>query len=287
MKLLRSKVRATARNWAIDTFWMWGELIRKNSEAFERPRVHIPYFHDVPPNEKHAFRKFVSVLSEQHTFISYSEAIERIVHGPIDKPYIAFSFDDGFASNEWTSRVLEEFGTTGCFFIPPGFIDSTLSTADAMKAFGFAAGTYEPPMTWSELENMKTRGHEIGNHTLNHKTLSQLSSQQATDEIEVGAERIRDVLGDCSQFAWPRCRFKHFNRTAAHAVFNAGHNSIASAERGAHVAPLNSDARLLCVRRDHEMTSWPLHHRMYFIASSSQRATPETNFWPQGWNHPS
>ncbi len=269
---------------ALDALSTWRSVSGRDREAFERPRVYFPYLHDVPEDEENAFRAFVEMLSDSHTFLSYSDAIDRVLNGPIDKPYVAFSFDDGFASNIAASRILEEYGATGCFFVPPGFIDSKLPTADAMREFGFSPGTCEEPMTWSDLEDMKSRGHEIGNHTLNHRTLSSISEEQASDEISRGADRIRGVLGECRHFAWPRGQFKHMTDIAARTVFETGHDSCASAERGAHVQPLHSDPQLLCVRRDHIMTSWPLRHDKYFIGRASETASGQSNAWPHGWS---
>lgn len=280
---LKTRVRGGARQVALDTLSVWHSIGGKDREAFQQPRVYFPYLHDVPKHEEGAFRAFVEMLAQNHTFLSYGDAIERVLGGPIDKPYVAFSFDDGFASNVAASRILEEYGATGCFFVPPGFIDSKLSTAAAMKEFGFAEGTCEDAMTWSDLENLKSRGHEIGNHTLNHRTLSTISEHQAVDEISLGADRIREILGECRHFAWPRGRFKHMTELAVRTVFDAGHDSCASAERGAHVRPVDDDAGLLCVRRDHIMTSWPLRHSKYFVGKAARTVTGQSNEWPEDW----
>lgn len=284
MNNIKTRVRAGARSLALDTLSTWRSLSGKNAETLKRPRVYFPYLHDVPRHEEGAFGDFVSLLSDSHTFVSYSEAVDRVVNGPIDKPYVAFSFDDGFASNVSVARILEEHGTTGCFFIPPGFIDSRLPTIEAMKEFGFAEGTCEASMTWIDLEGMKARGHEIGNHTMNHRTLSAISDHEMADEISYGAERIREVLGECHHFAWPRGRFSHFSAAAARTVFETGHDSCASAERGSHIEPLDGDARLLCVRRDHIMTSWPLRHSKYFVGQGSEKGSALLNHWPNGWS---
>ncbi len=88
----------------------------------EAPRVHLPYLHTVPPHEEDSFRRLLTELRRDHTFISYSEAVERILTGDVDRPYLAFSFDDGFESNVRTARILEEFDTVGCFFVATRFI---------------------------------------------------------------------------------------------------------------------------------------------------------------------
>ena len=252
--------------------------------ALSSPRVHFPYFHAVPPREEGSFRRYIEALQIDHTFISYTDGVERVLRGPIDKPYVALSFDDGFLSNVRAAEILEDYGISGCFFIPPGFIETSLSVAEAMDHFGFSAGIDEPAMSWADLERMKSAGHEIGNHTFAHPTISSMAPQQAVDEINRAAERIRSVLGSCRHFAWPRGRFFHFTDAAARAVFDAGHLSCASAERGAHVQIHGHDPRSLCLRRDHQMTSWPTRHNRHFLARSSEQRIDCVERLARGWN---
>lgn len=256
-----------------------------DDRAMSRPRVSFPYLHAVSPSEEATFRSFMAALAEHHTFLSYDDAVQRVLHGPIDKPYVALSFDDGFASNLRTSQILDEFGAPGCFFVPTGFIGTARTVQESRAFYGFSEGVDERALTWAELEEMRERGHAVENHSVNHPVISGLSDQQATDEVHLAAEELRRRLGDCRHFAWPRGRFFHFSPLAARAVFDAGHVSCSSAERGAHVRVRPGDPRGLCLRRDHEMTSWPLAHALYFLARSSDRAAadPAADGWPEGW----
>src|SRR5699024_10627287 len=100
---LKARACAIARHGALDVLAFRDRLRSRNEPAWTRPRVHLPYLHAVPPEEEDTFRDLVREIGRTHTFISYSEAVERIKHGPIDKPYVAFSFDDGFKSNVRTA----------------------------------------------------------------------------------------------------------------------------------------------------------------------------------------
>lgn len=282
MSSVKARARAVARHGALDVLSAQYRLQSIQEEAYATPRVHFPYLHAVPRDEEAAFRSFVAKLAETHTFISYSEAVERVKHGPIDKPYIAFSFDDGFKSNVRAAAILEKFDARGMFFVPPAFI-GTPTVAQARDFFGFSEGVDEPAMAWDDLETLLDRGHEIGNHTLGHKVLSWVDADTMQEEIHEGARQLRSRLGSIIHFAWPRGRFFHFTDDAARAVFQAGHTSCASAERGAHTSPHHGQDELLCLRRDHIMTDWPLRHSMYFIARSSRKAGPANNVWPEGW----
>lgn len=278
------RARAVARHVLLDGLSVRRHLLGRDTQALARPRVHFPYLHAVPRHEELAFRAFVEALAERHTFITYDEAVHRVLHGPIDRPYVALSFDDGFVSNVRVAKILEEYGVRGCFFVPTGFIGSTLTPSKASVLYGFSSGIEERAMTWGEVEQIKDGGHAVENHSVNHPVISAISEQQAVDEIYGAAETLRTRLGECKHFAWPRGRFSHFTASAARAVFASGHLSCASAERGSHTTVHEGDIETLCLRRDHEMTDWPLRHAMYFVARSSDRAAADgSDGWPAAW----
>jgi peptidoglycan/xylan/chitin deacetylase (PgdA/CDA1 family) len=237
----------------------------------------------VPRHEEEDFRALIADLARDHELIGYSRAVNLIRHGPIERPTVALSFDDGFASNIRAAAILEEFGATGMFFVPPGFIGTP--TVRQAQAFYGSAVVNEPAMTWKDLEQLKERGHEIGNHTWGHRALTLISNEEMRDEIGRGADELRKRLGECDHFAWPLGRFAHFTAVAARTVFATGHSSCASAERGAH-SVANADApELLCLRRDHIMTEWPLRHCRYFIGRAGLR-NDTYGRWPDGWDVP-
>ena len=276
------RLRAVARHGALDALAATWKMRGRTDKALSTPRVHFPYLHAVPPQEEDDFRRLLRDLAHTHTFVSYSEAVDKTLSGQIDKPYVAFSFDDGFASNVRTAAILEEFGAVGCFFVATGFI-GVPTLPEARDFFGYSGGIDEHAMTWTDLENLKGRGHEIGNHTYSHRQISAITPDQAVEQIGRGAEMLRERLGGIEHFAWPFGRFSHFTAEAAAEVFAQGHVSCASAERGSHsggVTPPES----LCIRRDHVMTSWPLRHSRYFLASSALGSRAQG--WPEGWEVP-
>lgn len=280
---LKKRARAVARHAVLDGLSARDRWTHQLDVGLARPRVALPYLHAVPREEEGDLRRFVAALARDHEFIGYSEAVRRVRDGDIDRPYVSFSFDDGFASNVRAARILEEFGAPGMFFVPTGFV-GTKTLAEARSFFGFIEGCDEPAMTWDDLERLKERGHEIGNHTHTHRILASLSAQERADEVGRAAEILHSRLGASDHFAWPYGRFFHFSDDAARAVFDTDHASCASAERGAHVVPPPGGERALCVRRDHIMTEWPLRHCTYFLARSGRVASSVSNQWPENWH---
>lgn len=274
---LSQRVRQFARHTALDAL-----ALAAGEAALSRPRVHILYLHHVLADEEASFRALLAELRRSHEFISYSEAVRRIRSGAIDKPALAFSFDDGLRNCLRAAAILEEFGATACFFVCTSMAEPR--TYDEQRVFSeveldLPAAEF---LSWGEMEELLRRGHEIGNHSSRHKTLAELSDEQLAGDVGESLRQLRARLGNVEHFAWPRGRFFHFSARAAAAVFNAGHTSCASAERGCHVAAAPVE-HALCLRRDQVVAAWPRRHVRYFLVQASRNASPSNNAWPEGW----
>jgi peptidoglycan/xylan/chitin deacetylase (PgdA/CDA1 family) len=279
--IARPTARGIVRGLSLDALSRAGELTGRTERALARPRVHFIYLHHIFDDEVEAFRKLLASLTKTMTPISYSAAIERCLNGPIDKPYVAFSFDDGMKNCVAAARVLEEFGATACFFICPRIIAEKVDDERVRQWVRFAhARLHLPPtefMTWDDLDGLRSRGHEIGNHTADHLRLSEVADPR--EQIEHGLATLRLRYSNVKHFAWPYGNFASMNDAAREAVFATGHASCASGVRGAHVEPA-SDATKLCVRRDHIIAAWSLRHVRYLLAKSASAATAADNEWP-------
>lgn len=246
-----------------------------------RPRVHFLYFHAVPPPSLSGFRSLVRTLSRNADFASHSDAVNALLTGQkLHKPVVSFSFDDGFVSNVAAAHVLEHYGAVGMFFVPTAFI-GTPDVGSARAFFGMTAGVDEPAMTWGQIEGLRARGHEIGNHTVNHRVLSDLSDDEAAEEVGAARDELVQRLGTCEHFAWPRGLFHHTTEKVSRHAFALGHASIASAVRGSH-RPGRRPVSHLCLRRDHVMSEWPLRHNLHFVARAARHAG--RGDWPEEWS---
>lgn len=248
--------------------------------GLKRSRIHFLSFHHVFEDEEMAFRRLVHTLSEHHTFIGYSEAVDRVLQGAIDQPYITFSFDDGFENCLRGVRVLDEFGARSCVFP----IGSMVEVKDYQEIRAFCQHKLHVPpiefLDWRDLHSIAERGHEVGVHTLTHPNLARLSPAELRYEIHVAAELLRARLGRAKHFAWPYGKFSRFSPLAARLVFQSGFISCASSERGAHT---RASGLGFCVRRDHVIASWPVAHTLLLLAKSSWTASPRSGEWPEGW----
>lgn len=246
-------------------------------------RIQFIYLHHVFEDEVAGFRRLLRLLSRSHSLISYSEAVERLYRGELDRPYVCVSFDDGLKNCLRAAQVMDEFGVSGCFFICP----SIIGERDQRKLKEFCVRKLALPatemLTWDDVETLIKTGHEIGSHTMSHPVLSRIPRESAQQEIGRSYETLTRRLGAVRHFAWPEGRFFHFNPAAARDVFDAGFQSCASAERGCHVTRPELNPSSLCIRRDYIAARWPLSHAAYFLASNSRTASVKSNRWPEGW----
>ena len=279
--IARPTARGIARSTALSALSSVHQVTGQIDRALARPRVHFVYLHHVFQDEIEPFRKLLASLTKTMTPIAYSDAVDRCVKGPIEKPYIAFSFDDGMKNCLDAARVLEEFGSTACLFVCPSVIATTVDDQRVRQWVTFARDRLHLPpiefMSWADLDELRSRGHEIGNHTLDHLRLSDVADPR--EQIERGLATLRLRYGDVKQFAWPYGSFAAMTGAARDAVIATGHASCASGVRGAHVEP-SSDTTKLCIRRDHVIAAWPLRQVRYLLAKSAARATAKDNEWP-------
>ena len=273
--------RDLARKIALDILSWQYQMSGKMGNALKANRVQFLYFHHVFQDEEDAFRGLIAKIALSHQFIGYSEAVNRILKKEFDRPYIAVSFDDGIKNCLQASRIMDEYGVKGCFFVCPPI----LGERNEVKLAAFSKQLEMPPLDyldWDDVGDLLKRGHEVGGHTVTHANLANASSAQLSDEIGGSYEMLKRKNSDIVHFAWPFGRFSHFSPTAAKAVFDCGYKSCASAERGCHVAGVE-DARRLCIRRDSTIASWPVKHVNYFMAKNLERAAGGSETWPDGW----
>jgi peptidoglycan/xylan/chitin deacetylase (PgdA/CDA1 family) len=274
-------LRRKGRNLVLDALSLTNTL-EKNKKVLETPRVQFLYFHHIFKDEVANFEKLVRFLAKGHTFITHSEAVRRIAENDIDRPYIAWSSDDGIWNNMLAADILNKYGASCCFYVNPFSIGLT----DDVEVKRFCKERLDMPpvnfLSWNDLTALQKKGHEIGNHTYDHSMVSQLS----LDEFALNFNKAQDVLtANCDKivhFAYTYGKFEHFNKAAYDFVFEQGYDSCTSAVRGCHINGLNELSKnKLFLRRDQIIGNWPLEHITYFMIQSAANARFSTNYLPE------
>ncbi len=257
------------------------DKLKGAEKALNRPRVHFLYFHHVFEDEEKNLDLLLKKMSKFHSFISYSEGVERILNGRVDKPYLVLSSDDGFKNNLRAAEILNKYGAKACFFINPSVIehnDFESSRRFCRKVLNFPPVEF---LDWDDVETLQKMGHEIGSHTMDHINIAETSDTAVTDDMDQMHKLLRRRCGEAKHFAFPYGRFSHFSEAGRKAVFDAGFLSCASAERGSHINPEEPISREeLCLRRDHIVFDWNISHMTYFIARSAAAADANNNRFP-------
>ena len=276
--------RTILRHSALSMLATFSRASGQMSSSLNRNRVQFLYLHHIFEDEEDSFRKLLQVLSQGHFFISYSEAVNRILGGNIDQPYISFSFDDGLKSCLRAAEIMNDFEAKACFFLCGSMVGET--DYHQVKEFCLQR-LFLPPvklLSWDDVDTLLKAGHEIGSHTMTHPNLAQLSAEQTQREVSDSFQLLTERVGGVIPFSWPFGRFSHFSPTASRIVFETGYQSCASAERGCHVVQPETGLTGLCIKRDHVVAKWPVDHTLYFMARSGQRASIQSNLWPEKWS---
>lgn len=273
-------VRRVARHLTISGLARVESVIARVSGSADRQRIQILYFHHVFDGEAEPFRRLLSNLGKDYTYLSYGEAAARIASGQINDRFLAVSFDDGFACNVRAARIMKDLGISGCFFLATGIIGVTNSRN--VEEFCRANLKHAPVefMGWRDVEQLLRDGHEIGGHTRTHVNLASMTDEMVETEIGGCFEDLQRRIGKVEHFAWPFGHFSDFSAFAAKTVFKTGFKSCASAVRGCHVPSGGISADRICVRRDHVDATWPTNHVRYFAARNSRLASARDNTWP-------
>lgn len=261
-------VRSMARNLVLDGLSLTEKLRRS---CLSRPQVHLIYLHHVFADEVAGFKALLSTLQAAGVqFVSHAEAVEKLQSGSIDGSYASFSFDDGLKSCMTAAAILEEFGTTGCFFVNGKVIDSTPEVAA-----DFCKDRINMPpcefMSWDDLQKLAQAGHEVGNHMFSHYNSADLSSAAFAEDLEKNHDLLSDRVGAPKHFAWPYGGAHQILLEQLAMLKAAGYLSASSAQRGTYLEG-GKKADIYYLLRDHCIARWPLRHTSYLLARSVRRA---------------
>jgi peptidoglycan/xylan/chitin deacetylase (PgdA/CDA1 family) len=117
---------------------------------------------------------------------------------------VHLTFDDGFESNHRIGiQVLPQMGIRATYFVIPGFVESSVQG----KSQKFISERLFPgelvsgdvvnnlSMSWNQIRELSSFGHEIGSHTMTHPRLNELSDSEIRREFVDSRTKIADETG--------------------------------------------------------------------------------------------
>lgn len=237
---------------------------------FSRPQngIHILNGHMIcrgvaNDQAKDYFSYQLKELSRHVRFIRVEEATSLILnHESVDKPLVAFTFDDGFMEcHSMIAPVLESFGVNAVFFINPNFVEGD---DDYIRNFteNVVLTPGKSPMRWVEIKALHERGHIIGAHTMDHYMINDDNLQELEKQIGTCKSIIEDQLSvSCDYFAFPYGRLEHANKHSIDIACNY-YKYVFSQSDYKHY--FSFDGRV--INRRHFEPFWPVGHLYYFLS---------------------
>lgn len=136
---------------------------------------------------------------------------------------ICITFDDGYRDNYRNAfPVLEKYGLKATIFLTTGFVGKRNTSTEYL--------------TWQDIDEMrKSKVFEIGCHSLSHRNLAGLESEDLTEEIGQAKRVTEDKNGGkIDTFAYPFGWQNAFDDKVINAVKDAGFSCAFTAIHGAN-----------------------------------------------------
>ncbi len=184
----------------------------KNRLFLHENQLRVLMYHDIPEDQLGLFENQIKYLIRKKYHFVTVEECKKIMTKQVktSRLNLLVTFDDGFASNDAASKILDKYGIKGVFFIPPDFVDCVDRKAqvdfirDRLLLPESSITEAMKPLTWEQLSEMKRNGHCIGAHTLSHARVSRLSLSEAEKEILNSKKKLEEKLHqDVTVFAFP------------------------------------------------------------------------------------
>lgn len=145
------------------------------------------------------FRDFCKLMQTRFNVITLTKLHQILQAGETPpRRTVAITFDDSYRDNLFAARLLNAHGLPATFFVP------TQSIGTEHTYFWDAELPKMANLTWDDLKEMQSLGHEIGSHTVTHADLGALTPDDARQELSESKRVLEGNLGQPVQFfAYP------------------------------------------------------------------------------------
>ncbi|MBX9681267.1 MAG: polysaccharide deacetylase family protein [Gemmataceae bacterium] len=201
-----------------------------------RTRLSIVLFHrvtDAVPRDGLTvgiewFRDFCALLRRSYRVITLAEAFRYANDSqPIPPNTVAITFDDTYADNLPAARILADHRLPATFFASTSYVGSE-------RSYPWDAHLPKMPnLTWDEVREMASLGHEIGSHSAEHADFGKIDAETARRELTESKRILEEQLQRTVRwFAYPFGGREHFRPEYLPLVFESGYQGCVSAYGG-------------------------------------------------------
>lgn len=230
---------------------------------------HMVDWHHDDNSDGERFSKLLFELSKYCDFVNFQDAVKKIENKEtVDKPTVAFSFDDGWRDcYTQIAPQLEKYGVNAAFFINPNFVNATESN-DVSYIKDFTDNITKSPgkysLTWMQIKELHNKGFVIGAHTLDHKRIDQINSVELIHQLcDCKNEIEKHIDGPCDYFAIPYGNYKHVSISSINVACDCYKYVFSQCD---HKHYFSFEGRVL--NRRHFEPFWPIKHVMYFLSAN-------------------
>jgi peptidoglycan/xylan/chitin deacetylase (PgdA/CDA1 family) len=186
-------------------------------------------YHSVDPRPSYLgltpglFGEHLDWLAEHCRVVPLDELVATPRHR--GGPYVAITFDDGYADNHTHALpLLAARGMSASFFLTAGFIERDDEVMRHLVEAWHTPREELQPLSWSQAEEMRRAGMSIGSHTWSHRNLAQLSPEAAEADLRRSRVVLAERLGEAPRaIAYPWGKLgRHVNAETFAAAGRAG-----------------------------------------------------------------
>ena len=226
--------------------------------------IRFPYYHHIFDDELFSFKSQLKYFSNYGDFISIDDAVDMLnSNQPIDGRYFCITFDDGF-KNCITNvmPVFLKYKVPVSFYIPIKYIDTCAGKNTELSQLYFDDMEF---LSWKDCQQIIDMGMIIGSHTVNHVTLSSLSSKEAEWELSESKKIIEEKLKiKCKHFCAPvGIPGRDFlTERDPKIAKECGYSSFLTTQRGSN----ERLSQAMFIERDHTLANWSTSQLRYFFS---------------------
>lgn len=178
-------------------------------------------YHDINISPKRFAEQMEFLRDSGYRTIELDSVAQTLVNGPKDSKHVIITFDDGYR-NFLTEgyQSLSAFGHGAVMYVASGLIQEERGKFNGREC-----------LNWNELRELRSKGIEIGSHSVTHPELRHLGLARVKEELGRSKKIIEDKIGHAvTSFAYPYAfpeAETEFVKTFRHLVESEGyHNCV-------------------------------------------------------------